>query len=78
MTAVATRSPAPAAVRESRTPENAFAGLGTAVRLVVRRNRVRLVVWVYVVVGLFAYVGSYYRTILDSQPARGSGWRRRS
>lgn len=69
MTAVATRPPAPTAVRESRTPANAYAGLGTAVRLVVRRNRVRLVVWVYVVVGLFAYVGAYYRTLFDSQQA---------
>jgi len=69
MTATATRSPAPAATAESRTPADAFAGLGTAVRLVVRRNRVRLVVWVYVVVGLFAYVGAYYRTLFDSQQA---------
>lgn len=69
MTATATRSPTPAATAESRTPSDAFAGLGTAVRLVVRRNRVRLVVWVYVVVGLFAYVGAYYRTLFDTQQA---------
>lgn len=69
MTAVATRSPAPVAARELRTPAHAFAGLRTGVRLVVRRSRVRLVVWVYVVVGLFAYVGTYYKTLFDSQQA---------
>jgi ABC-2 type transport system permease protein len=69
MTAIATRSTAQAAGAGSRTPADAFAGLGTAVRLVVRRNRVRLVVWVSVVVGLFAYVGAYYGTLFDTQEA---------
>jgi ABC-2 type transport system permease protein len=38
-------------------------------RLVVRRNRVRLAVWWVVLVGLFAYVEVYYRDILDTQAA---------
>ncbi|WP_163544088.1 ABC transporter permease [Occultella kanbiaonis] len=46
-------------------------GAGTArmVRLIVRRNRVRLAVWAVVIIGLFAYVGSYYSTIFDNQAA---------
>ena len=39
------------------------------VRLVVRRNRVRLAVWWVVLVGLFAYVEVYYRDIFDTQQA---------
>ena len=38
-------------------------------RLVLRRNRVRLVVWLLVLVGLFAYVGVYYRDLFDTQAA---------
>ncbi len=68
MTATTVR---PALVRTTsrRRPANAFAGFGAAVRLVLRRNRVRLVVWVLVIVGLFAYVASYYRTIFTTQRA---------
>jgi len=75
MTAVSTRpsaaapAPAPARGRAVRRPAEPFAGLGAALRLVVRRNRVRLVTWVYVVVGLFAYVAVYYRSIFDTQAA---------
>lgn len=36
-------------------------------RFVIRRNWVRLLVWVLVVVGLFAYVGSYYGTLFSTQ-----------
>ena len=39
------------------------------VRLVVRRNRVRLVVWWLVLVGLFAYVEVYYKDIFTTQAA---------
>lgn len=68
MTATAVR-PASARTAPRRRPANAFAGFGAAVRLVLRRNRVRLVVWVLVIVGLFAYVASYYRTIFTTQRA---------
>jgi ABC-2 type transport system permease protein len=37
------------------------------IRLVLRRNRVRLVVWWLVIAGLFAYVGSYYKTLFPTQ-----------
>jgi ABC-2 type transport system permease protein len=46
-----------------------LAGIGTMVRLVVRRNRVRLVVWWVVLVGLFAYVGAYYKSLFTTQAA---------
>ncbi len=48
-------------------PADALAGLGTMVRLVVRRNRVRLGVWVVVLVGMLAYVASYYQQIFPTQ-----------
>jgi len=44
-------------------------GVGTMLRLVVRRNRVRLAVWWVVLVGLFAYVGAYYKTLFTTQAA---------
>lgn len=47
----------------------AFAGLPTMVRLIVRRNRVRLVVWTVVLVGMFAYIASYYQTLFPTQQA---------
>lgn len=46
-----------------------LAGTGTAVRLVLRRNRVRLAVWWVALVGMFAYVAVYYRDIFDTQQA---------
>jgi ABC-2 type transport system permease protein len=46
-----------------------LAGVGTMIRLVMRRNRVRLVVWWVVIVGLFAYVGAYYKTLFTTQAA---------
>ena len=42
-------------------------GTATMVRLVLRRNRTRLLVWLVVVVGLFAYVGSYYTSLFATQ-----------
>ncbi|HEY3436460.1 MAG TPA: ABC transporter permease [Actinotalea sp.] len=44
-------------------------GTRTVVRLVLRRNRVRLVVWWVVLVGLFFYVTSYYQSIFTTQKA---------
>lgn len=44
-----------------------LAGLPTMIRLVVRRNRVRLLVWVVVLVGMLAYVASYYRELFPTQ-----------
>ncbi|WP_449385994.1 ABC transporter permease [Cellulomonas soli] len=44
-------------------------GTRTMIRLVVRRHRVRLAVWWVVLVGMFAYVGAYYRDVLGTQAA---------
>lgn len=66
-TATATAS-APATARTGRGGD-ALAGTGVMLRLVVRRNRVRLVVWWVVMVGLFVYVGSYYSDIFATQAA---------
>ncbi len=46
---------------------DALAGVGTMVRLIVRRNRVRLAVWVVVLVGMFSYIASYYQTLFPTQ-----------
>jgi len=37
------------------------------VRLVLRRNRVRLVVWVVALAGMYQYIVSYYRTVFPNQ-----------
>jgi ABC-2 type transport system permease protein len=39
------------------------------VRFTLRRNRVRLPVWFVVIVGLFAYVGDYYKGLFTTQQA---------
>jgi ABC-2 type transport system permease protein len=39
------------------------------IRLVLRRNRVRLAVWWIALVGLLGYVGVYYRDLFDTQQA---------
>ena len=62
--AVATPVAAPARVRPS---SDALAGLGTMVRFVLRRNRVRLAVWFLVLVVMYQYIVSYYRTIFTTQ-----------
>ena len=49
-TAVATRP---------RPVSDTLAGIAAALRLVVRRSRVRLAVWVLVLVGMFAWAGRY-------------------
>ena len=48
---------------------DSLAGLGPMLRLVLRRNRVRLAVWWVVLAGLFAYVGAYYTSLFTTQAA---------
>ena len=62
-------APAAQASPTRRPATDTLAGLGAMVRLVVRRNRVRLVVWWLVIVGLFYYVLAYYKTIFTTQQA---------
>ena len=57
----------PPAVRQPAV--DTLAGLGTMLRLVVRRNRVRLAVWWVVLVGLFTYVAAYYASVFTTQAA---------
>ena len=59
-----TVTPAPVS---ARPPSDGLAGLAVMARLVVRRNRVRLGVWVAVLVGMLAYVASYYRELFPTQ-----------
>lgn len=56
-----------AAARAVRPGSDGLAGLGTMVRLVLRRNRVRLAVWFVVLVGMYQYVASYYATMFPTQ-----------
>ena len=66
----ATRAlPADVTAAGRRSAGESLAGLGTMVRLVLRRNRVRLAVWWLVVVGLFAYVMVYYQSVFTTQQA---------
>jgi ABC-2 type transport system permease protein len=65
-----THRPAPGVASMHRRPAaDRLAGTATMVRLVLRRNRIRLVVWWVVLVGLFAYVTAYYKDILATQSA---------
>lgn len=66
--APAPRAAVPTVVVRGR-PADTLAGLGAMVRFVVRRNRVRLAVWLVVLVGLFAYVGAYYKSLFTTQQA---------
>ena len=52
-----------------RPAKETLAGTGTMIRLVLRRNRIRLLVWWAVIVGLYAYVLVYYRDIFTTQSA---------
>ena len=61
--------PAPARRTAHRSPADGLAGLGAMTRFVTRRNRVRLAVWFAVIVGLFAYVGDYYKGLFTTQKA---------
>ncbi|HEX7536288.1 MAG TPA: ABC transporter permease [Dermatophilaceae bacterium] len=56
-----------AAPTTPHSSSDALAGLATMVRLIVRRNRVRLMVWFVVLVGMFAYIASYYKTLFPTQ-----------
>ncbi|MGN8244468.1 ABC transporter permease [Cellulomonas soli] len=71
MTATALRAPdsGPAARVAPAPATQTLTGTGTMVRLVLRRNRVRLAVWWVVLVGMFAYVGSYYSDVFATQAA---------
>ncbi|MBU5421080.1 ABC transporter permease [Cellulomonas hominis] len=71
MTATTHRAAPAAGVRTpgARPATGTLTGLGTMVRLVLRRNRVRLAVWWVVLVGLLAYVAAYYRDLFDTQQA---------
>jgi len=66
---VTTTVPAPrvAAPATAHPFSDNLTGLGTMVRLVVRRNRVRFAVWFVVLVGMFAFIASYYRTLFPTQ-----------
>ena len=67
---VSTRPGRATAIPVAQHPaDDSLAGLGTMVRLVVRRNRVRVLVWFAVIVGLFAYVEAYYASIFTTQAA---------
>ncbi|MEI6360914.1 MAG: ABC transporter permease [Actinomycetes bacterium] len=67
---VATQLESPAGLPVGQRPAaDTLAGTGTMLRLVVRRNRIRLVVWWLVIVGLFAYVEVYYKDIFKAQAA---------
>lgn len=63
-TTVGPRVEAPAATRPA---SDTLAGTGTMVRLIVRRNRVRLAVWFVALVGMYAYVASYYQEMFPTQ-----------
>jgi ABC-2 type transport system permease protein len=52
-----------------RPAADTLAGTGTMIRLVLRRNRIRLLVWWLVIVGMFAYVAAYYQDIFTTQAA---------
>jgi len=67
----ATTHPATQGAESAARPPatDTLAGTGTMIRLVLRRNRVRLAVWWVVLVGLFAYVTAYYKDILATQAA---------
>ncbi|MGV1005584.1 MAG: ABC transporter permease [Candidatus Nanopelagicales bacterium] len=69
MTATAATRHLPNPVTAPRPPSETLAGTATMIRLMIRRNRVRLAVWWVSLVGLFAYVLVYYRDIFDTQQA---------
>ena len=62
-------APASTLAAAHRTPDDSLTGLGAMIRLVLRRNRVRLAVWWLAIVGLFYYVLAYYKTIFTTQAA---------
>jgi ABC-2 type transport system permease protein len=60
---------APGVAADHRPPAEGYAGLGTMVRLILRRNRVRLVAWFVVLVVMYQYIVSYYQTVFPTQQA---------
>ncbi len=48
-------------------PERSAAGLPAMLRLVWRRNRVRLLVWLLVIVGMYEYIAAYYTDTFTTQ-----------
>jgi ABC-2 type transport system permease protein len=50
-----------------RSPADGYSGLAVMVRLVLRRNRVRLVVWLVALAGMYQYIVSYYRSVFPNQ-----------
>ncbi|WP_062206375.1 ABC transporter permease [Demequina salsinemoris] len=58
-----------AAPATHRPPAQGLAGLRASVSFMVRRNRVRLVVWFASLVGLFAYVADYFGSVFTTQAA---------
>ena len=67
---VTTATPPPLAIPVGQRPaRDTLAGTGTMIRFVLRRNRIRLLVWWLVTVGLFAYVEAYYHDIFRTQAA---------
>lgn len=59
---------APEVAAPATRPTSAtLAGTGAMVRFVLRRNRVRLTLWFVVLVGMFAYVVSYYQEMFPTQ-----------
>lgn len=66
----ATRPSAGPSLATRRPPAtDTLRGVSTMVRLVLRRNRVRLLVWWLVIVALFGYVLAYYKDIFTTQQA---------
>ena len=56
-----------AAPASTHTSADAFAGFATMVRLVLRRNRIRLAVWFVVLVGMFTFIAAYFKDFLPTQ-----------
>jgi ABC-2 type transport system permease protein len=49
------------------SPADGYNGLAAMVRLVLRRNRVRLLVWLVALAGMYQYIVSYYRSVFPNQ-----------
>ena len=68
MNATLTQAPLTAGRAQGRV-NDPLTGAAAMMRFVARRNRVLLISWPVVIVGLFAYVSVYYRDLLDTQRA---------
>lgn len=56
-----------AAPTATRQAADAFAGFRTMVHLILRRNRIRLAIWLVVLVGMFAFIAAYFKDFLPTQ-----------